>query len=456
MDEFISRLCSLQSAYVELLGRVPDWNGFLAQFGSPCQETHFADIIKMSEEYHLVNSAYLSIKAKLSPYEGFRRILLLGAYGNGNLGDRLMADEVARIIEADGKTICFAHSTLCSASYPFPPDRLLCADDIPLNRRVLSLFDAMVIGGGGLLSYPHEPIWDPSWPYLIPIPYGLFSCGVGVPLDSRLENLVRKAKVVSSRDMPGFQELYARRTDALLCPDPVMSFGDLEAIEIDPSRGRLFVLRAPFCDWHRRLKQRLHAKDAVVVFEAHMDHEISSYFNNVQAVNTSDDFRALARDFRVIVSERFHGAILALLADVPVWGLHRKPHAEKFVSLFEDLGISSHLVDLDDAGYEFAPYEMQPVRLRLKAIREGAVAHYQKFVKQLFASDPDASKPSAAPPRQALDVTGASIEVSNRLTVAREIHDSAMAALLINEGTLDLAARAATVDHFTAQIREPR
>lgn len=334
MENLYNRVSVLQHSYLHLLGRLPDWNGFLHYLQMPYAETEFASRIMDSDEYVNVNAACASVAAKLAPYEGYRRVLLFGAFGNGNLGDRIMANAVAKQFEADGMTICFAYSVLNSAPYPFPPERQLDASHLPFNMRVLSQFDALIIGGGGLLAHPHDPLWDPIWPYLVPIPYGLFSCGASNPLDPRLHNLVCCATVASARDASGQQALDAVHSDnSMLCPDPVMIFRNTNSAERIPSRGTLYILRGPLSDWHHALRQQIGKNDAVAVFEAHIDHDIMSCFDRVEPINSLSRFEVLVRDFAVVVSERFHGVILALMEGVPAYGITRDSNSQKMDSL---------------------------------------------------------------------------------------------------------------------------
>jgi polysaccharide pyruvyl transferase WcaK-like protein len=391
MNDFTNRLSTLFTAYANYLGRFPDEEGFKGHFASSCPTEDLPDRIMRSDECRHVDSAVNAMKQRLEPFARHKRVLIFGAFGNGNLGDRIMARTVADYLEATSGSICFAYSQLQSASYSFASDRQLKTCDMPLNPRVMALFDVMVIGGGGLLSYTHEPLWDPAWPYTVPIPYGLLGCGVKVPLDERVDNLVRRAAVASARDAPGFAELANRRVDALLCPDPVLSLSPRADARQLPSKACLYVLRAPFCDWHRELKGRIGARDAVAIFEAHMDHEITSWFDDVHSINSREEFSRLASDFEVIVSERYHGAILALLAGVPVFGICRDDHADKLISLFDELGIAERCMAIANAPENFMTYEAPQVMAHLASIRAVAGISYREFLNRLFEAQQHAS-----------------------------------------------------------------
>lgn len=448
MGDLPNRLVSLFSAYVDLLGRFPDWEGFVNHFRASCPAEELPARIMESEEYTHVGNAVAAMRRRLAPHRGKRRVLLFGAFGNGNLGDRIMARIVADKLEESGDIICFAYSELHFAPYPFPVERRLSDADMPMNLRVMELFDAVVIGGGGLLSYPHEPLWDPVWPYTLSIPYGLLSCGVKTPLDNRLENLVSRASVASSRDLAGYDELAKRLDDVLLCADPVLSFAPMHAPEKALGKGRLFILRAPFCNWHRELKNHLGPDDAVAVFEAHMDHEIISFFDDVGSINCEDEFAALASKFEVVISERYHGVILSLLSGVPAYGLCRPNHADKIIALFTDIGLPEHSTDMDEAGFSFPPYDMADARAKITVIRECSHKTYRLFLDRLFSDVPkkvnlkldDSSNVDVEQENSAFGAGDLHHrDVRNRIISIKKVHDEASASLQLNEEMLSLS-----------------
>ena len=85
------------------------------------------------------------------------------------------------------------------APYPFAHQWTLPADAI-LNPAIVNSFDLLVIGGGGLLSHPHDPLTDPSWQAMLQVPVVLIGVGAGEPVASKNEILIRKAVYVSGRD----------------------------------------------------------------------------------------------------------------------------------------------------------------------------------------------------------------------------------------------------------------
>lgn len=419
MNILIQRLAVLTRLYVECLGRLPDMDGIRSHLAADLSPEAMMASMMQAEEYERVSAAVSAMQARLEQCNGRRPILLFGAFGNGNLGDRMMAQTVAAKLEQRENVLCFAYSELTSADYPFPVGRRLSAADMPLNLRIMSLFDAMVIGGGGLLSYTHEPLWDNVWPQTLSTPYGILSCGVGSPMDERLINLVRSARTVSARDEAGRAELAHWREDALLCPDPLLAFHPMTSDNPTQRKGRLFVLRAPLADWHLQLKNHQRPDDAVAIFEAHVDHSIISTFEHVATINDSNQFIELAKNFELVVTERFHGAIFALLARVPVHGILRSTHGDKMEALFARLGLEDHLSTEKLIEQDFIAYDPTPALMRISEIREGADTVYDVFISRLLSSS--------------AEIENRAWEKKNLTTVNLEKNDIANSNLLIDD-----------------------
>lgn len=386
------RVLQIAAFYVGYLGRVPDAQGLDAFLRSGDSVETIRRRIGSSDERQAIEAARASVLALLEPYVHKRKLLLFGAFGNGNLGDREMARIVAERLEHEGAgaVVCFAFSELTFADYDFPAGRKLDRALLPLLAPVLALFDGLVIGGGGLLYYTHEPIWDPDWGRLIPIPYALFACGVGSPLDIRLHDLVRGATVASSRDLLGLASLAAVNPGAQLCPDPILSSLPVRPPKAPPAEPgaarRLFVLRAPLRDWHADIECMMRAGDAVAIFEAHVDHPIAYRFGQVSVVSTTDEFAALVGDFDLVVTDRYHAAILSLLNGCPVIGLCKEEHTSKQAEFFRELDLAPHCHDVTRLPADFLPYDMARTTARLRVIQEEAEISYRAACATLFAA----------------------------------------------------------------------
>lgn len=337
-----SRLSIVAALYERHLGRTADSQGLRRYVESTLDEREIEDTILGSEECRQLNGAIEEIKLLLSAEKATPNLLLFGAYGNGNLGDRAMAEALAGWIEENNLGTCFAHSDIDHVDYPFSTQRVLHKAMQPLNPRITALFDGLLIGGGGLLACPHEPLWDPAWPYQIPIPYALLGCGVGQPMDSRLANLVRLADVASARDEDSVKEFRRFNLDACLCPDPILALYAPPTRVWRPidTRRRCFILRGPVRPWHRAVLSAYGPGDQVILFEAGCDWQLFYLFPDAVFVRTLDDAASHIFDSDLVITERFHGAIVGLLCARPTLAVYKQDHnSGKLRALFSGLDI---------------------------------------------------------------------------------------------------------------------
>ncbi len=93
------------------------------------------------------------------------RVMLWGAYGNGNLGDGAQAMALADLLRPllPSGTVIAASSWERRGPYDAPggvgldPDALL-----PIGQPGTGRVDLLVIGGGGLFGTPHFPLHEPA------------------------------------------------------------------------------------------------------------------------------------------------------------------------------------------------------------------------------------------------------------------------------------------------------
>lgn len=382
------RMIAISNFYMHYLGRFPDPDGFSDYISNSIPLDEIRGAILDSEEYNNLESSIINIKKILDRYETKKKIILLGAYGNGNLGDKEMAIATASFLERDQNVVCFAHSDLNIQDYPFPIERKLASGLPVLNARVLSLFDGLVIGGGGLLAYPHYPIWTTEWAHLLSVPYGILGCGVGVPLPKPLHPLVSGAAVVSARDPGGVMELGRFNSDAMFIPDLLLATCPMLPPAPPSSAGptrRLFVLRAPAAMWHEDLRQTMGPHDHVALFEREQDTALIDMFPGCSIVEDAETFRELMRDYDLIVSERYHGAILALLEGRSVAGVWRDDHnGSKIVQLFDALGLGDKCHDISSVPARLEAYDTAAAQQRLAEQRERADNARPLFLSRLF------------------------------------------------------------------------
>lgn len=388
--ESAQRLIAISELYLLLLGRNADPEGLTSLFSSSESIEEIAQRIASSDECRALEKALARLREKLAPFQDSTKILLFGAYGNGNLGDREMPRCVEAIVRSHRDVTCFSFSDLRFADYDFCEERKLAHEDRPLNARALALFDGLVIGGGGLLSYTHEPLWDPGWASTAPIPYGLFACGVGTPLDPRLRPLVRRAAVASARDEEGVAALRALQPSSLHCADPILATYPCRSEPAPEHEGRpprrLFVLRAPSHPWHAKVLASLAPGDDVAVFEAHQDFPIVYRRESARIVNTAHSFSHLLENYDLVVTERYHGAILSLLQGIPTYVISRDAHSAKLRELCSSLGLADCAYDIDHVPETFAPYAPESAVAAIQTLRAEASRQNHEFFEAFFAA----------------------------------------------------------------------
>jgi hypothetical protein len=388
-----SRTSVITALYERHLGHAPDAQGLQFHLESGAGIAEIEARICGCPEYLALQAAIATTRALLRHCGGTRNLLLFGAYGNGNLGDREMARVLAGWIEANCLGTCFAHSDLALVDYPFAPGRVLNGESQPLNPRILSLFDGLVIGGGGLLDFPHMPLWQPAWPYSVPVPYVLLGCGVGQPLDGRLANLVRRAASASARDEDGVAELRRHHDTAMHCADPILALYTPPTADATVQEGaRCLILRGPLCPWHQQVLASQRPGDQVVLFEAGIDWQLFYLFPNAVVVRTLDEAAAHVARSTLVISERYHGAVLGLLAGRPTLGVWRgDQNSGKLVSLFASLGIAQFCRQLPVIPDTLDGFPLPAVAARLAAMRARFPAQARTVIDALPAPAPGGS-----------------------------------------------------------------
>ncbi|WP_043363818.1 polysaccharide pyruvyl transferase family protein [Belnapia sp. F-4-1] len=282
------------------------------------------------------------------------RVLLFGAYGNGNLGDAEQAKAVATLLRgAVARPLEFgACSFIDARPYGFPDGRVMPAE-VVADPLALAAWDLLLVGGGGLFATPHWPLMEPGWaPMLrtIGLAYGLVGVGVGRGLreDPRhgpiWDALLAGAAFRSARDGLSL----GAAPEALWMPDPVLLAG-LRSGGGQPRPpvpgGRPLII----------LKQAVHAEEArfldwveaegagcdVVAMERWREGELASRFPGLRFAEGVEELGRMCEAASVVVSARYHGCIAALLSGVPCLGAG----PGKIPALFEALGARDQAID---------------------------------------------------------------------------------------------------------------
>jgi hypothetical protein len=312
-------------AYQKILLRSADPSGLKCYAGLNISLHELELKLKGSQEYRDRNAA-----------RNRKKVLLFGAYGNGNLGDAIQARSLLNCISSCCPEIEIWATTVFPGTYSFPSERTLPAGTIR-NLKALSQFDALLIGGGGLLAHPHEPLPDASWVKSIPIPFAFLSIGANEQHASQAQVAISAAAWAGGRDFETIRELRKYRSQVDFMPDPVLLEDEPSIPASKPiTHETCWVLRGPLDENHEFIASILKSEDVVVGMEPENDGQLKSIFPNMIFAHDIESFNSILASSRRVVSMRFHGVILALRLQRPVYSI-RLP---KGTALLQMLGLS--------------------------------------------------------------------------------------------------------------------
>jgi hypothetical protein len=287
----------------------------------------FSEVLSSPEFRRLARSPAYAAARSLKPSNPVR-VLLFGAYGNGNLGDAIQAASLGRAINAVRPEIEVWACSALTAPYPFAHERVLPSDAI-LDPAVLNSFDLLIIGGGGLLSHPHDPLTDPNWAAVLQVPFALLGVGASEPVAGKNTLLIRKAAYVSGRDAPSVTTLRKYRMDVDFVPDPVLCDISFLKRQATPSRflpsreRRLWILKPIAAPAFLNLcKQISHSDDVVCFIEPHLDFPLIEILPNAKPIYFLEELISLIDEADQVLSMRYHGCILSMLRGKEVIGLY--------------------------------------------------------------------------------------------------------------------------------------
>jgi polysaccharide pyruvyl transferase WcaK-like protein len=308
------------------------------------------------------------------------QVLLLGAYGNGNIGDACQAASIARHIAACRPDIDAFAVSLSRAALPFafPAERLFEGGHGVTGLAGINGFAALVIGGGGLFAAPHRPLDSAEWAARLRLPVIVLANGATPAVVERCRPLLAGAAFLSARDPFSVDALRAIRPDVELLPDPILADPAIGPIAVPRRQGMCVIPRKmsdhnrPAYEWLAGIMQRGdsllsifpaadRASGALAVFAGHPGQETTA----LEAV-----LDRLARS-AFVVSERLHGCILALKLGIPCLGLTTSEGPDsKIVSLYRQLGIPDQVIDLRRQKLDRAAIEARLAALDMAAVQQ--------------------------------------------------------------------------------------
>ena len=394
----MSKLAFIVDCYKNLLGRAPDQEGVDSLLASGASEEAIRQSFLTSPERRTLEEAIDATRGRIRDNGAQRNYLLASAFGNGNLGDFAFPAIVAPALERVSGGAIFAHSVSDVAAFPFAAERVIPTSFQPMNPIVLRLFDGLIIGPGGLLAWPHWPIWDPGWTELIPIPYAIYACGVEAPLPVDLRKLVRGARWASGRDEASVAALRSANPESTLCPDPILSLYEPGHTRVDQPTGRAFIVRGPTRPEHNQLAAELLPDDAVIGLEPDVDAPLCALFPALRFVDSLDALSEVLASRRLIVSERYHGAVVGLLLGKEVHGWVRADHnASKIQELYRSLDIPHFCNDRLLLGTT-AEFPSEQVSARLTAIRDTYSPVSRRMIEALERARPEETRAERVDP----------------------------------------------------------
>jgi polysaccharide pyruvyl transferase WcaK-like protein len=290
-----------------------------------------------------------------------RKIIITGAYGNGNIGDEYQALSLARHLQrvAPGTEI-YAKSLLNDKSdFEFPPRfriptrPLDSIEAIIRDAQEINRFDGLIIGGGGLLAADHKPLFFTEWTHAVNVPFALISIGADERSAGRASHLIKKARCVSARDSFSVEKLSAFRSDTAFSPDPILSDTALNLTPRSPSNHVCFIPRRAVgknVAAYRKLAQLLRPSDFILSMFPLVDFQsgLREIFvkQDIYSVNTINMLSKYLKEARFVISERYHGCIVALKMGVPCLGVvtATQPETSKIYNLYQQLGIPDLLL----------------------------------------------------------------------------------------------------------------
>lgn len=288
-----------------------------------------------------------------------KRILIFGAYANGNLGDAEQAASVARHLRAYNsglEIVSVSHSLADRLYYPGPAQIGRNMIDI-LDLNFVNSFDALFIGGGGLLASKHRPMDNEDWVNGINIPIVIFGVGASENVANICEALVKKAAIVTARDSFSICALSKLRPDTFLLRDPILNDRTIDALVKSPqdesSLSRMCVIPRKMVSkaeaTYKSLSDVMLRRDFVISVFPTTDEksgalaffEGKTLFNSIEMQGFVDALSPAS----LLISDRYHGCILGLKLGIPTLPCTRAKadDASKIFNLYRDLEMADEL-----------------------------------------------------------------------------------------------------------------
>lgn len=280
-------------------------------------------------------------------------VLCFGAYGNGNFGDMIQPELIIKnssvISSIIGDDVRFSFTSFLNyCQYESFNNPQLPSETI-LDLSIVNKFDALIIGGGGLFSWPHIPLQDSNWVKNIKIPIYLISVGgfddeldMNWPNLRGAEELIRLAVFVGGRDMKTVKQFSILNDNTHLMMDFALIKTDIPIIPIQ--WNKCWVIKPTNFEIFKEL---IDEKDIIISTEPLLEKNIFELMSpKARVVYPRDEktFMEYIMASKIILSSRLHGAIYGIKCGKITMGICNKEGQSKVRNLFEMLNISDFLV----------------------------------------------------------------------------------------------------------------
>ncbi len=348
------------------------------------------------------------------------RVVLFGAYGNGNVGDMAQAAALASLLRSMAPLGVAPSFAACSwerlAPYAAEGIEILRPDALMRPEHIRPRggpgdgggADLVVIGGGGLFGAPHFPLHERRWAEWFigrNLPFALL--GVGGSAEAlttqgwreAYDLLLRHAAFVGVRDQETLAAARLVRPDTSWFPDPVLA----EAMRQPPwpqgerDLDAVLIPRVPNGPADRAALDGLlglarAAGAAVVVAALEPAADRSALAGQaVRFVTEWGELLALCRRARFVVSSRFHGVIAGLACGCAVHGLAQPKTGDLMARLgveewFHSAGWPSRSPDFSPAAFDAFQVAVAPgvavFRTEAEAARRRAASVIGRTLRQ--------------------------------------------------------------------------
>lgn len=298
----------IREAYRIILLRDPDPDGLNHHIVRSKESV--VESLLQSVEYRALARSGISLPKSMQIR---KKILLFGAYGNGNIGDAIQAASVRDHISLINPDLEVWACSELPGLFPYNYARVLPARYLK-RPEILSEFAAIVIGGGGLLAHPHSPLFDIAWQQSLGVPTILLSLGAEQKVSSKSSLLISSSVFVSGRDSASFEALKIHNEDVQQTVDPVLC-DPAYAIE-NPAlnkAGKLFILKKT-SDEDLQAARRLFNPDIdhACFIEPALDWPVWKVFPEARGLTDALELVSLIDRSELVISTRYHGCILAV------------------------------------------------------------------------------------------------------------------------------------------------